>query len=526
MVQTHGYVLVSGLSTDTKPTTGINEGTQFIETDTHKRYTFSFESGSLRWVEQNAGSDNSVDKTHAELSTMIAESSLVVGQMYKITDYRTIYEQANTGIISESVAGITNGLQATDEPILVKAVDTDKLDPVALSSIHKNEFMYYSHESETLGGSVSTKGKITYRCDVVKNVAANFDFRAVKFRLFMPILDTFSSGETYTENAIYVNSDIEIYNGVAGVPISPNDYCLTSTINGTSILPIDNSDYEEVYCFNHVGYTPTDLLENFTNISIVGENNVITSKTNDTCKGITIVGNNNSIVVSGHDSITLNNVSNSLVYYSSDVLIEDLSELICSTCENLKINISDIQETKTAVTLVRCKNTIIESIRDSFLVGTEKCKIGSISGTKLYNTVVDSTILQLSETRSYANISKCHFELVASCAFHNSVVISDCVFYRVNAVNITSNNMFLCLLENVRSCSIGGTHSNTKFGLLLGVNIVNLNTQNVVIPSMYVYDRPSSTITATGGTIETQANGRILHTTILESGATETKFLS
>lgn len=47
------YVEMAGLSTDTKPTTGIITGSMFLEVDTSKAYAFD-ETGDGTWYEMGA----------------------------------------------------------------------------------------------------------------------------------------------------------------------------------------------------------------------------------------------------------------------------------------------------------------------------------------------------------------------------------------------------------------------------------------------------------------------------------------
>ena len=46
------YVEIAGLSTDSKPTSGLVSGSEFIEVDTGKSYVLDAESESKTWTEK------------------------------------------------------------------------------------------------------------------------------------------------------------------------------------------------------------------------------------------------------------------------------------------------------------------------------------------------------------------------------------------------------------------------------------------------------------------------------------------
>ena len=74
-----------------------------------------------------------LDTTYSELLALINANGLIIGQHYKITDYKTIYMQPVTGII----------LEGNEEPIIVEAISQNTLSPLAYSESYPNHIIYY-----------------------------------------------------------------------------------------------------------------------------------------------------------------------------------------------------------------------------------------------------------------------------------------------------------------------------------------------------------------------------------------------
>jgi len=129
--------------------------------------------------------------TYAELAALISGSDLIQGRQYLITDYRTVHTIPNT----------VDTNTGTLEPLIVTALSTTDLEPVAYSTTHKDDIVYYDpvNNSKVNG---STKGCIYRRIDTVNNSDIPFDWREVKFRRWQIDVDTvFDIGDT-TRSAI------------------------------------------------------------------------------------------------------------------------------------------------------------------------------------------------------------------------------------------------------------------------------------------------------------------------------------
>jgi len=135
--------------------------------------------------------------TYAELAALISGSDLIQGRQYLITDYRTVHTIPNT----------VDTNTGTLEPLIVTALSTTDLEPVAYSTTHKDDIVYYDpvNNSKVNG---STKGCIYRRIDTVNNSDIPFDWREVKFRRWQIDVDTvFDIGDTYAVGDVVLDAN-------------------------------------------------------------------------------------------------------------------------------------------------------------------------------------------------------------------------------------------------------------------------------------------------------------------------------
>lgn len=135
--------------------------------------------------------DNKIDAlevknvTFDELRTLIDTQTLVPQKNYLITDYRTVYQQED-GTISESQTGINDNIRGELEPLMVRASTNSLLFKQAVSLVH-DDIILYDPTKTTLtngGDTFTTKGVITYRKDLIKDVSCTYDFRNIKFKRY------------------------------------------------------------------------------------------------------------------------------------------------------------------------------------------------------------------------------------------------------------------------------------------------------------------------------------------------------
>lgn len=148
---------------------------------------------------------NIIDILYANLSTAITNSTLIVGQAYKITDYASVHTIPNT----------TDTNTAAAEPLIVLAIAPNKLAPKAYSPSFPQDVIYYSPTNDQAMVPGCTKGFIYRRVDTLKSIDIGFDWRSVKFRrwqISVSTQDTDGAQANYTTGAVVLKtSTADIY---------------------------------------------------------------------------------------------------------------------------------------------------------------------------------------------------------------------------------------------------------------------------------------------------------------------------
>lgn len=130
--------------------------------------------------------------TYTALAAKVADSTLTVGKRYLISDFKTVFNLNVSG---------TAYTDATVEPIVVTALTTSSLDPIAFSPTHPKDIIYYDVDGTTYMPG-STRGCIYRRIDTEKNISVPFDFRNFKVEVGEPIIVDYDSGQTYTRGQV------------------------------------------------------------------------------------------------------------------------------------------------------------------------------------------------------------------------------------------------------------------------------------------------------------------------------------
>ena len=130
-----------------------------------------------------------VDITHSNLVIAKNASTLSPGTFYRITDFRTMYDQPDfdaNGVAKTSVAA----KQGPVEPIILLALKTNLLSTKAEQEAYPEDTIEYILEFTTPVNNTVTKGRIIYRKDEWGN-ETDFDHRNVVFKRYLhPIRPT------------------------------------------------------------------------------------------------------------------------------------------------------------------------------------------------------------------------------------------------------------------------------------------------------------------------------------------------
>jgi hypothetical protein len=121
-------------------------------------------------VVSGASSLPCIDVTWSELDALVTGSSLVKGQKYCITDFRT----------RENIPKTADVHTGTIEPIIVTATSINTLSDLAISTVYPDDTLLYELIDTTSQGG--DRGRIMFRKDNLLNIAIWYDWRNVIFR--------------------------------------------------------------------------------------------------------------------------------------------------------------------------------------------------------------------------------------------------------------------------------------------------------------------------------------------------------
>jgi hypothetical protein len=130
------------------------------------------------------GSGNSIiEVTYSELVSGLTGSSLLEGSYYKITNFRTCYDQPDFDYQNNPIT-TGNYKQALVEPIIVFAISNDEISSTAYQPKYPNDRIQYDwtwSETEVTGGTAY--GRISERIDEFNN-RTDYDHRTILFKRY------------------------------------------------------------------------------------------------------------------------------------------------------------------------------------------------------------------------------------------------------------------------------------------------------------------------------------------------------
>jgi hypothetical protein len=133
-----------------------------------------------------------VETTYNQLTASLASSSLTPGTYYKITDFRSCYDQPDYDVSGDAIE-VGNYRTGSLSPIIVFALDSGSLASDAYQPEYPNDNIKYDvtfNQTEVTTGSAF--GRIIYRKDNQGN-EMDYDFREVLFKRY----NTYFSEEVY-----------------------------------------------------------------------------------------------------------------------------------------------------------------------------------------------------------------------------------------------------------------------------------------------------------------------------------------
>jgi len=149
--------------------------------------------------------DKAISITHDDLLVKISNYTLVPSQKYLISDFKTIYKQPVTN----------ETLEGEEEPLVVTAMSTNQLEPIAFSPSNPYDIIYYdvakNNSAKYEWAVADDKGQI-YRRITKNGNDLQYDTRAVKFRRWAVNIAShteYNAGTTYNRlNTVVYNNAI------------------------------------------------------------------------------------------------------------------------------------------------------------------------------------------------------------------------------------------------------------------------------------------------------------------------------
>ncbi len=135
-------------------------------------------------VDPGTGGVGVTDVTYSELVSLKDSDSLTPGSFYKITDFRTCYDQPDFDINGNGITSSNTYKTSEIEPIMVFATSESTLDSSAFQSLYPNDKIKYDitwNQTEKTGGTAY--GRITERIDEYNN-RTDYDHRNVRFKRY------------------------------------------------------------------------------------------------------------------------------------------------------------------------------------------------------------------------------------------------------------------------------------------------------------------------------------------------------
>lgn len=208
-------------------TTGGTGYKKLIWYNTTNNTAYRYDSGSNTWItwatQGNGGGGGVVEINYTNLKALYDAGTLTSGQLYLITDYRTIYKQPDTSIImgKASADGGVNPSQIYQLLVLATSTSTIANEAFVTNILNDDGTVYtnyvpecqqwkvwYQIENSSLYSWATSEGKgVIYRLIDHKGNDLPYDFYNIRFRLYAPAASTYQqwisdNASTYAQYTI------------------------------------------------------------------------------------------------------------------------------------------------------------------------------------------------------------------------------------------------------------------------------------------------------------------------------------
>ena len=233
-----------------------------IAAGTNIQLTEANDTITINAIGGGSGGGGVINVTHSQLLTFKNTNQLSPGTFYRITDFRTMYDQPDfdsAGVAKTTVSAKLGPV----EPLIVVALTTDTLSSKAHQEAYPKDTIEYILEFTTPVNNTVTKGRIIYRKDEWGN-ETDFDHRNVLFKRYIkPLYNNIPAAyyETSFNSSEFkfitqTNTEISRNNKALGhfsrfLDSSSNlVFDLPNIVLGTDGSGIFNDLSFDTYCFN------------------------------------------------------------------------------------------------------------------------------------------------------------------------------------------------------------------------------------------------------------------------------------
>lgn len=241
------------------------------------------------------GSAGIIDIEYADLRLGATSGTLIPGSYYRITDFRTCYDQPDYNYSKNPITS-GNYKEADVDPIIVFAISNREIDSTAYQPSHPNDRIRYDlsySQTETTGGTAY--GRISERIDNFNN-RTDYDHRTILFKRYMAYsynLDIDLSGlvgiSGYT--LLGLNGSTQFLSELSVgevISITPNELTpinnplilevtsiaddFTAGVTGYNIFNVNSSKYYKTYTEGYISYyQPNVTTDGFSEYTTFGD---------------------------------------------------------------------------------------------------------------------------------------------------------------------------------------------------------------------------------------------------------------
>ena len=440
--ETSAFIVGSNNTVSPDAINSVILGSNITATDSDTVYTDNIQvspGSTINGVPIEDIISGTVDVLYSELLNLIITSSLVPDQVYKITDFQTIYDQPDydsTGLPKTPVT-----LNGTVQPLYVRAYDNATLyDKVVYYKSNVIDATYnYGWSITEINGS-PMKGRITYLKDTLGNESP-FDHTEILLKRYETINGS-GNYDSYKDTG-FGNIDVISINGYdnkCGTNENWNDFWIPNNlVNGYGNSLISNS-------FNTTIIGDNNILDSYSlRNTLIGNENLIGRYSSDNI----VRGDKNTIT--GNSNLLNNASSNNIIYGNSNTINDG---------ENNEIIGSFLLTSNNNQILIGNRNKIINSgtnilSNSSFNFLNESCANINLTDSNT-NTFTSCFLINLNFSSSNIfgfnsnnnTLTNCDYNTFGS-GFENNTINPDSYFeYNTFGDLCLNNNLFGSMRHN------------------------------------------------------------------------------